>query len=159
LLLQMVGSIQTEIKQSKPLTPEQEVLLTLQRTADAFDRRLVEVLKPFGISGTQYNVLRILRGAGKEGLPCGAIGERMVTRDPDITRLLDRLDKMGFVARARGQRDRRVVTTTITEAGMKLLKQLDKPVQETGTELVKNLSKAQMQQLVELLDLARGAGQ
>jgi DNA-binding MarR family transcriptional regulator len=155
----MVGSIQTEIKQSKPLTPEQEVLLTLQRTADAFDRRLVEVLKPFGISGTQYNVLRILRGAGKEGLPCGAIGERMVTRDPDITRLLDRLDKMGFVARARGQRDRRVVTTTITEAGMKLLKQLDKPVQETGTELVKNLSKAQMQQLVELLDLARGAGQ
>lgn len=155
----MVGSIQTEIKQSKPLTPEQEVLLTLQRTADAFDRRLVEVLKPFGISGTQYNVLRILRGAGKEGLPCGAIGERMVTRDPDITRLLDRLDKMGFVARARGQRDRRVVTTTITEAGMKLLKQLDKPVQETGTELVKNLSKAQMQELVELLDLARGAGQ
>jgi DNA-binding MarR family transcriptional regulator len=155
----MVGSIQTEIKQSKPLTPEQEVLLTLQRTADAFDRRLVEVLKPFGISGTQYNVLRILRGAGKEGLPCGAIGERMVTRDPDITRLLDRLDKMGFVARARGQRDRRVVTTTITEAGMKLLKQLDKPVQETGTELVKNMSKAQMQQLVELLDLARGAGQ
>jgi DNA-binding MarR family transcriptional regulator len=153
----MVGSIQSEIKQTKPLTPEQEVLLTLQRTADSFERQMVEVLKPFGISGTQYNVLRILRGAGKEGLPCGAIGERMVTRDPDITRLLDRLDKMGFITRQRSQRDRRVVTTTITEPGLKLLKQLDKPVQEAGTDLVKNLSKAQMQQLVELLDLARGS--
>lgn len=155
----MVGSIQSEIKQSKPLTPEQEVILTVQRTADSFQRRVVEVLKPHGISGTQYNVLRILRGAGKDGLPCGAIAERMVTRDPDITRLLDRLDKMGFIARERGQRDRRVVTTTITDAGLKLLKQLDKPVQEVGTGLVRNLSKTQMQQLVELLDLARTANE
>lgn len=153
----MVGRIQSEIKQSKPLTPEQEVLLTLQRTADAFQRHVVEVLKPYGISGTQYNVLRILRGAGKDGLPCGAIAERMVTRDPDITRLLDRLDKMGFIARARGQRDRRVVTTTITEAGLKLLKQLDKPVQDAGSTLVSKLTHAQMGQIVELLDLARSA--
>lgn len=153
----MVGSIQSEIKQSKPLTPEQEVILTVQRTADSFHRRIVELLKPHGISGTQYNVLRILRGAGKEGLPCGAIAERMVTRDPDVTRLLDRLDKMGFIARERGQRDRRVVTTTITDAGLKLLKQLDKPVQELGTALVRNLSKSQMQQLVELLDMARSS--
>ena len=151
----MVGHIQTEIKQTKPLTPEQEVLLTIQRTADSFERRVSEVLKPHGISGTQYNVLRILRGAGKDGLPCGAIAERMVTRDPDITRLLDRLDKMGFIGRERSQKDRRVVTTTITEAGLKLLKQLDKPVQELGQSLVRNLSKTQMQQLVELLDLAR----
>jgi DNA-binding MarR family transcriptional regulator len=155
----MVGSIQSEIKQSKPLTPEQEVLLTVQRTADSFQRRVVEVLKPHGISGTQYNVLRILRGAGRDGLPCGAIAERMVTRDPDITRLLDRLDRMGFIIRERGQRDRRVVTTTITDAGLKLLKQLDKPVQEVGSALVRNLSKTQMQQLVELLDLARGSGE
>jgi DNA-binding MarR family transcriptional regulator len=153
----MVGNIQAEIKQNKPMTPEQEVLLTLQRTADAFERKLVEVLKPYGVSPTQYNVLRILRGAGKDGLPCGAIAERMVTRDPDITRLLDRLDKMGFITRERGQKDRRVVTTTITEAGLKLLKQLDKPLTDTGNELVKNLSKAQMQQLVELLDLARSS--
>ena len=153
----MVGKIQSEIKQTKPLTPEQEVTLTVQRTADSFQRRVVEVLKPFGISGTQYNVLRILRGAGKDGLPCGAIAERMVTRDPDITRLLDRLDKMGFIRRERGQRDRRVVTTTITDAGLKLLKQLDKPVQDLGVALVRNLTKAQMQQLVELLDLARSS--
>ncbi len=151
----MVGRIQSEIKQNKPLTPEQEVILTVQRTADAFQRRVVEVLKPHGISGTQYNVLRILRGAGKEGLPCGAIAERMVTRDPDITRLLDRLDKMGFISRQRGERDRRVVTTTITEAGLKILKQLDKPVQEAGMALVGKLSRAQMEELVELLDLAR----
>lgn len=154
----MVGHIQSEIKQTKPLTPEQEVLLTIQRTADSFERRVSEVLKPHGISGTQYNVLRILRGAGKDGLPCGAIAERMVTRDPDITRLLDRLDKMGFIGRERSQKDRRVVTTTITEAGLKLLKQLDRPVQELGQSLVRNLSKTQMQQLVELLDLARRAG-
>lgn len=153
----MVGNIQAEIKQSKPMTPEQEVLLTLQRTADAFERKLVEVLKPYGVSPTQYNVLRILRGTGKDGLPCGAIADRMVTRDPDITRLLDRLDKMGFITRERGQKDRRVVTTTITENGLKLLKQLDKPLTDTGNDLVKNLSKAQMQQLVELLDLARSA--
>jgi DNA-binding MarR family transcriptional regulator len=153
----MVGQIQSEIKQTKPLTPEQEVLLTIQRTADAFERRVAELLKPHGISGTQYNVLRILRGAGKDGLPCGMIAERMVTRDPDITRLLDRLDKMGFIGRERSVKDRRVVTTTISEAGMKLLKQLDKPVQDLGFSLVRNLSKAQMQELVELLDLARGA--
>ncbi len=153
----MVGNIQAEIKQNKPLTPEQEVLLTIQRTADAFERRVSELFKPSGISGTQYNVLRILRGAGKEGLPCGAIAERMVTRDPDITRLLDRLDKMGFIRRERGQKDRRVVYTTITDAGLKLLKQLDKPVQDLGLSLVKNLNKAQMQQLVELLDLARSS--
>lgn len=155
--MQMVGNIQAEIKQNKPLTPEQEVLITLERTADAFHRKVAELLKPHGVSSTQYNVLRILRGAGKDGLPCGAIAERMVTRDPDITRLLDRLDKMGFIVRERGQRDRRVVTTNITDAGLKLLKQLDKPVQELGTTLVKNLSKGQMQQLVELLDLARSA--
>lgn len=155
----MVGQIQSEIKQTKPLTPEQEVLLTIQRTADAFERRVAELLKPHGLSGTQYNVLRILRGAGKDGLPCGAIADRMVTRDPDITRLLDRLDKMGFIARERSVKDRRVVTTTITEAGLKLLKQLDKPVQDLGQSLVRNLSKTQMQELVELLDLARGAGQ
>jgi DNA-binding MarR family transcriptional regulator len=153
----MVGNIQAEIKQSKPMTPEQEVLLTIKRTADAFERRLLEMLKPYGVSPTQYNVLRILRGAGKNGLPCGTIAERMVTRDPDITRLLDRLDKMGFITRERGQKDRRVVTTTITEAGLKLLKQLDKPLLDTGNDLVKNLSKAQMQQLVELLDLARSS--
>jgi DNA-binding MarR family transcriptional regulator len=152
----MVGQIQSEIKQTKPLSPEQEVLLTIQRTADAFERRVSELLKPHGISGTQYNVLRILRGAGKNGLPCGAIADRMVTRDPDITRLLDRLDKMGFIGRERSVKDRRVVTTTITEAGLKLLKQLDKPVQELGFALVRNLSKTQMQELVELLDMARG---
>jgi DNA-binding MarR family transcriptional regulator len=153
----MVGNIQSEIKQTKPLSPEQEVLLTVERTADAFRRRIGEVLKPHNISGTQYNVLRILRGAGKDGLPCGAIAERMVTRDPDITRLLDRLAKMGFIVRERGDRDRRVVTTTITEKGLKLLKQLDKPMQEMGMALVSSLSKEEMQRLVELLDQARGS--
>ncbi len=151
----MVGNIQTEIKQGKPLTPEQEVLLTIQRTADAVQRRVDELFKAHGLSATQYNVLRILRGAGKDGLPCGAIADRMVTRDPDITRLLDRLDKMGFIVRERGQRDRRVVTTKITDQGLRILKQLDKPVTELGLLLVRDLSKAQMDLLVSLLDTVR----
>lgn len=151
----MVGRIQSEIKQGKPLSPEQEVLLTIERTADAFHRKIVEFLKPHGLSTTQYNVLRILRGAGKDGLPCGAIAERMVTRDPDITRLLDRMEKMGYIGRARGNVDRRVVRVTITASALKLLKDLDKPLQEFGIGLVRNLSKSQMEQLVELLDEAR----
>lgn len=151
----MTGQIQEEIKQQKPMTPEQEAILTIQRTADAFQRHFNELLKPHGISGTQYNVLRILRGAGKDGLPCGSVAERMVTRDPDITRLLDRLDKMGFITRARDTVDRRVVTTRITDEGLKLLKKLDKPANDLQGKLLGHMTKAQLHSLVDLLDLAR----
>ncbi len=151
----MTGDLQAEIKQSKPFAPEQEAILTVQRTADAFQRRIAEVLKPYEISATQYNALRILRGAGIDGLPCGSVAERMVTRDPDITRLLDRLDRMGYISRARDTRDRRVVTARITEKGLKLLKQLDDPVAELNSSLLKHMKKSQIRNLVGLLDLAR----
>src|SRR5690606_2268200 len=105
----------TEIKQRKPFACREEaVYLSIIRTADKLGRRFSEMMKSVDLSPTQYNVLRILRGAGGDGLACGAISERMVTRDPDITRLLDRLEKRGLVARSRDKEDRRVVTARIT---------------------------------------------
>src|SRR3712207_9084149 len=114
----MASKLRDEIKQARPFrSAEQEAFLNLQRTADVLMARMAEVLKTQGVSPTQYNVLRILRGAGDEGLPCGAVAERMITRDPDITRLLDRLEKQGLIARARDTRDRRVVMASNAGAG------------------------------------------
>src|SRR6266498_3305132 len=107
-----LSGIREEIKQLKPFNSvEEEVLLALLRTADQVGRRGAEVMKPFDLSPTQYNALRILRGGGEKGLPCSEIGERMINRDPDITRLLDRLVKRDLVERRREEKDRRVITT------------------------------------------------
>src|SRR5215470_13051287 len=106
----MVGALQSELKQKRPFTSrEQEAYLALLRTADALEMQVEAKLKEFGLTGTQYNALRILRGAGADGLPCSEIGERMITHDPDITRLLDRLEKRGLAERARCKKDRRVI--------------------------------------------------
>src|SRR5271157_2893757 len=122
----MARGLQGELKQKVPFrSREQEAYLSLLRTADALQSSVEARLKEFGLTGTQYNALRILRGAGAEGLACSEVGERMITRDPDITRLLDRLQKLGLVERARGKRDRRVVYGKITAAGLKLLRELD----------------------------------
>ncbi|MGB6357492.1 MAG: MarR family transcriptional regulator, partial [Candidatus Acidiferrales bacterium] len=107
---------------------EEAAFLDLLRTSDVLARGVVHVLKPDGLSPTQYNVLRILRGS-PEGLPCGEIAGRMITRDPDITRLLDRLEKRGLILRTRQNQDRRTVLTRITPAGLRLLARLDAPVQ------------------------------
>ena len=124
-----MGRLRKEIKQTKPFgSIEEEAFLGLQRTADALMRGMVEVLKPSGLSPTQYNILRILRGAGDDGLSCREVGERMISRDPDMTRLLDRLEARQLVARERGRRDRRVITTRITAEGRELLKRLDASV-------------------------------
>lgn len=115
-------SLQEEIKQSIPFKSRRvEAFLNIIRTADLFSRRETEFLKPFNLTPSQYNVLRILRGAGPDGLPCSEISERMIARDPDVTRLLDRMEAKDLVRRSRDQRDRRVVTTTITEAGLALV--------------------------------------
>src|SRR5258707_412107 len=104
------GRLLKELKQTKPFqTLETEAILNLQKTMDVLGHQMEAFLKAFSISGTQYNVLRILRGAGLEGLKCSEIGERLVTHDPDITRLLDRMEKRGFIVRAREEKDRRVV--------------------------------------------------
>jgi DNA-binding MarR family transcriptional regulator len=116
----------------KPASPapnlEEKAYLALQRAADRLQTRFAEWLKPHGLSPTQYNALRILRGAGPDGLPCSQIGERMLTHDPDITRLIDRLEKRGWVARTRDKRDRRVVRARITSKGLDLLAELDAPL-------------------------------
>src|SRR5713226_6186305 len=118
----MARGIQAEIKQSKPFTSlEEEAFVALMRTADQLAWRGAEMLKQHGLSPTQYNALRILRGAGAKGLACSEIGERMINRDPDITRLVDRLERRGLVQRSRDKRDRRVITTRITGAGLELL--------------------------------------
>ncbi len=135
---------------------EQEVYLRLQRTADALLRGVEETLKPASLPYTQYNALRILRGAGLKGLACREVADRMLTRDPDITRLLDRLEVRGLVTRSRERLDRRVITVRITEKGLKLLEKLDQPVLELHRRQLRHLGARRLRSLKSLLDLARG---
>src|SRR3979409_1570516 len=118
-----------EAKRRRAGCPEEAAFLELARTTDMLSRGLVKVLKIEELSSTQYNVLRILRGA-REGLPCGEIANRMITRDPDITRLLDRMEKRGLISRCRETKDRRMVMVSITPEGLKVLAHLDEPVQD-----------------------------
>jgi DNA-binding MarR family transcriptional regulator len=152
----MVRRLQDELKQTRPFrTLEEEVLVGLARTADAVQRGFVGVFKTVGLSPTQYNVLRILRGAGGPGLSCGDIAERMVTRDPDLTRLLDRLEGRHLVSRARDGEDRRVVTTRITQAGLSMLEELEEPLAAEQRRLLGHLGEARLRALADLLDEAR----
>jgi len=145
-----------ELKQTKPFpTLETEAILNLQKTADVLSREVEALLKPYAISGTQYNVLRILRGAEPGGLKCSEIGERMVTHDPDITRLLDRIEKRGFIVRAREEKDRRVVRTRISRSGLELLARMDLPVEQSGRRLLGHMGPERLNQLIELLEAAR----
>jgi DNA-binding MarR family transcriptional regulator len=136
-------------------TREEAAFLDLMRTTDALSRQLAPVLKERDLSPTQYNVLRILRGA-PQGLPCGEIGNRMITRDPDITRLLDRLEKRELISRHRETMDRRTVTARITPVGLKVLAELDDPVQEAHRRLLGHLGAKRLRQLSELLAACRG---
>src|SRR5580700_11359500 len=135
-------------------SPEEAAFLDLLRTTDMLSRGLVQVLKIEDLSSTQYNVLRILRGA-PEGLPCGEIANRMITRDPDVTRLLDRLEKRSLISRCRETKDRRTVMVRITPAGLKLLARLDTPVQDGHRRQLGHLGREQLQTLTELLRMAR----
>ncbi len=150
-----MGRLREELKQNKPFTPETEVFLNLLRTTDVMVRRESDLLKAAGLTFSQYNVLRILRGAGPDGLKCADVAERMVTRDPDVTRLLDRLELQGLAARQRSAQDRRVVTTRITPAGRELLARLDRPTEALLEQQLGHLSRAQMRTLSDLLELAR----
>ena len=152
----MTRRLQDEIKQTRPFQSlEEEVLLGLARTADAVARAGEEVLKGSGLTMTQYNVLRILRGAGAAGLSCGDVAGRMITRDPDLTRLLDRLEARALVTRARDGEDRRIVVTRITSDGLALLAELDEPVQAQNRKAVAHLGEQKLRTLAQLLDEAR----
>ena len=133
---------------------EEAAFLDLLRTTDVLSRRLVHVLKTEDLSATQYNVLRILRGA-PEGLACGEIASRMITRDPDVTRLLDRLEKRGLISRWRETKDRRTVMARITPEGLALLSRLDEPVQAAHRKQLGHLGRGRLRTLAKLLSLLR----
>lgn len=141
-------------RNSRRGSPEEAAFLELVRTTDLLSRGLVRIMKTEDISSTQYNVLRILRGS-PEGLACGEIASRMITRDPDVTRLLDRLEKRELIARCRETKDRRTVMTRITPEGLKLLARLDEPVQAAHRKQLGHLGRERLQALTELMTLAR----
>jgi DNA-binding MarR family transcriptional regulator len=150
--------LQRELRQTVPFSsPAVEAVLGIQRTADAVTRHFSAILKPFGITQTQYNVLRILRGAGDKGLPTLEISQRMVTSDPDVPRLVDRLDKLGWVTRTRCAEDRRVVWCSVTPAGLDMLAQTDALADSVPVEQLAALSPEEQRQLVSLLDRVRAA--
>lgn len=152
----MASKLATAIKQTKPfVSAEEEVFLALQRTASELNQGITELLRLEGLSVSQYNVLRILRGAGSAGLACGEISERLVNRDPDVTRLLDRMEKQDLIVRARESADRRVVTARITTKGRELLARLDKPVADAHVRRLGHLGPTKLRELLELLDEAR----
>jgi DNA-binding MarR family transcriptional regulator len=157
----MSPSLRNEIKQTKPFASlEAEAHLNIERTAAVIGHAVGEGLKPFGVTPTQYNVLRILRGAGEKGLCRNEVRDRLVAQVPDVTRLLDRLEALGYIARERSSADRRLVSTRITPAGLQILEQLEQPVLEMHARLLGHLSKEQLMTLIDLLTLAReSAGQ
>jgi DNA-binding MarR family transcriptional regulator len=141
---------------ARPAHPlEQDAYIELQRTADALARGVADVLKSAGLTPAQFNVLRILRGAGAAGATCCEVGDRMITRDPDVTRLVDRLEKRGFVARARDTRDRRVVLLRITPDGLRVLAGLDDRIVEAHRTQLGHVGHTRLQELIALLQTAR----
>jgi MarR family transcriptional regulator, organic hydroperoxide resistance regulator len=136
---------------------EQQATLGLLRTSDALKRSLAQVVEPYGITPQQYNVLRILRGAGPDGLPTLTIGERMVEQTPGVTRLVDRLEIKGLVARTPCPTDRRRVLCRITAVGLQLLTELDEPVNRWDTQSVSVLAPSELDTLITLLDRVRSA--
>ena len=155
----MSPSLQQDLRQTKPFSSlQQEAYLSVVRTTSTLTDRVEDLLKPFGISSTQYNVLRILRGAGQGGLCRNELRDRMLTRMPDMTRLLDRMEEAGLVVRAREGEDRRMVQTRITEKGKRLLDDLDAPVIALHKKQMAGLTDAQLRSLSDLLTLVRDGG-
>ena len=151
--------LQQEIKKQQPFDVlEQETALNLFRTGDVLQLEFARLFREAGISAPQYNVLRILRGAGGDGLPCLEIAARMIGSVPDLTRLLDRLEEAHLVARARSVADRRVVLVKIAAEGAKLLGRLDKPVVELHQRQLSHMTRKELAELNRLLLKARRAG-
>ena len=152
----MVTTLRDEIKQKKPFESlEQEAQLNVIRTSSLLLDEIEQLLRPYGITATQYNVLRILRGSEPGGLCRNELRDRMLTRMPDVTRLLDRMEEVGFVARAREDEDRRMVRTRITPTGLKLLADLDNVAVREHKRRFQALSESQLQTLIDLLTIVR----
>lgn len=152
----LATTLRDELHQYKPFTsPQQEAFLNIARTQallfDAFEK----LLRPYGISLTQYNVLRVLRGAEPDGLCRNEVRERLLSRMPDVTRLLDRMEEAGLISRVRDSADRRQVTTRLTKQGRQLVDKLDAPVTEEHQRRLGHLTQAQLRTLIDLLTLVR----
>jgi DNA-binding MarR family transcriptional regulator len=151
-----MAGLKLEIAQQSPFfSVEEEALLNLLRTADCMQRAFHHKTRDWGVTSTQYNVLRILRGAHPRGLTCSAIGSRMITAEPDITRVLGRLKRLKLIRQRRDRLDRRVVWTHISEVGLKLLGDMDPAIQKAPRDLLGHLSGAELADLIRLLELAR----
>ena len=149
-------SLKNEIEQQRPFSSrEEEAQLNLMRTSDMLQREVQHRTRAWGITSTQYNVLRILRGAHPQGLTCAAIGSRMITAEPDITRILSRLKALKLIRQNRDRHDRRVVCTQISAAGLELLQAMDPEIQRGPRELLGHLGPTQLTDLIRLLELVR----
>ena len=155
-MFSVMTKLLAELKQNKPFESlEDEVFVNIIRTAEVFNRKLTEFLKTFELTSSQFNVLRILRGAEPDGLICREIGERMIAFDPDVTKLLDRLEARDLIVRERQQKDRRVITVRISEEGLKLLKDIDQPILDFVDNLLGHMSQKKLRTLNELTEEAR----
>lgn len=155
----MTSTLRDEIRQTRPFQSlEQEASLSIERTSAVLRHGLAEAMKEFGITGTQLNVLRILRGAGPDGLCRNEIGDRLISQVPDVTRLLDRMEEAGLVSRARSTEDRRLVRTRITAEGLALLDRLDAPLVALHARQLGHMTRDQLRTLIDLLAVARQGG-
>ena len=152
----MVGKLQEELKQSKPFVNlESEAYLNLLVLVQMLTDGVCQLLKSTALSMPQYNVLRILRGAGKTGRSCSEIADRLIHRVPDVTRLLDRLESRGLVIRQREARDRRIVRCWISDEGLHLIDPLDAPMAEFHEDRLGHLGNEKLKQLIQLVEEAR----
>ncbi len=151
-----MAGLKLEIIQEKPFSSqEEEAFLNLLRTTDCLNRAFQRKTRAWGITSTQYNVLRILRGAQPRGLTCSAIGGRMIAAEPDITRLLSRMKSLKLITQQRDRHDRRAVWTTISPAGLALLAEMDPVILATPRDLLGHMDEAQLATLIRLLEVAR----
>ena len=155
----MPSTLREEIKQTRPFSSlEQEAHLSIERTAAILGHAVAEVLKPYGITRTQYNALRILRGAGEKGLCRNEVRERLVAQVPDASRLLDRMEAAGLIRRERDAADRRFVTTRITREGLRVVGELDGPIDELHRRRLGVLDASELETLIKLLARLREEG-
>ncbi len=151
-----MSALKEEIAQQQPFSSvEEEALLNIMRTSDCLHRAFQHRARHWGVTSTQYNVLRILRGAQPQGLTCSAIGDRMITAVPDITRLLGRMKTLKLIRQQRDKRDRRVVWTQISAHGLELLASMDEEISRMPGELLGHLNRRELAEFVRLLELAR----
>jgi MarR family transcriptional regulator, organic hydroperoxide resistance regulator len=150
------GKLAREIQQTKPFASlEEEAFLNLARTFEALQEKGNALLKQYQLTSPQYNMLRILRGAGPAGLTCSQATERMLSPDPDVTRLLDRMETRGLIARERSREDRRVVITRITAAGLTLAAEIDQPLKDLLSRLMGRIGRSRLKELIEILEMLR----